>query len=214
MTRINLLPASKLTDQHLLAEYRELPRIFGVVLKASEGGKKAADFKIPKTYVLGTGHVKFFYDKILFLEKRQRTLIDECNKRGFKTTFKTTTNIDSIHQSFKNDYRPVQDEINISHSRLQEKIQMKPNWYKYYGKQYNNSNSNSNNGTIVNSNVVTETIEKEEEETITIVKEKEVIQQIKDNNNSSTITSTSTSSSRRNKRFEKYNKIIKEQLLK
>jgi deoxyribonuclease V len=33
MTRINLLPPSELADQHLLAEWRELPRIFGLVKK-------------------------------------------------------------------------------------------------------------------------------------------------------------------------------------
>lgn len=29
MTRINLTLVSELTDQHLMAEYRELPRVFG-----------------------------------------------------------------------------------------------------------------------------------------------------------------------------------------
>lgn len=33
MTRINLLPPSELADQYLLAEWRELPRIFGLVKK-------------------------------------------------------------------------------------------------------------------------------------------------------------------------------------
>ena len=33
MTRINLLPPSQLADQHLIAEWRELPRIFGLVKK-------------------------------------------------------------------------------------------------------------------------------------------------------------------------------------
>ena len=31
MTRINLTLVSELADQHLMAEYRELPRIFGAV---------------------------------------------------------------------------------------------------------------------------------------------------------------------------------------
>lgn len=31
MTRINLLPPAQLADQHLIAEYRELPRIFTLV---------------------------------------------------------------------------------------------------------------------------------------------------------------------------------------
>ena len=34
MTRINTMPPEHLTDQHLFAEYRELPRIFALVLLA------------------------------------------------------------------------------------------------------------------------------------------------------------------------------------
>lgn len=33
MTRINVVPVTELTDKHLLAEYRELPRIFGASKK-------------------------------------------------------------------------------------------------------------------------------------------------------------------------------------
>jgi len=31
MTRINCAPKKELSDKHLAAEYRELPRIFGLV---------------------------------------------------------------------------------------------------------------------------------------------------------------------------------------
>lgn len=60
MTRINLVPVSELSDQHLIAEYRELPRIFNLVLNAQYKGKYPLDFKISDTYLLGTGHVTFF----------------------------------------------------------------------------------------------------------------------------------------------------------
>ncbi|QYC95579.1 endonuclease [Escherichia phage vB_EcoM_TU01] len=33
MTYINLTLVSELADQHLIAEYRELPRVFGIVRK-------------------------------------------------------------------------------------------------------------------------------------------------------------------------------------
>lgn len=35
MTRINLIPPAQLSDQHLLAEYRELPRIFTMAHEAA-----------------------------------------------------------------------------------------------------------------------------------------------------------------------------------
>lgn len=84
MTRINLLDPEKLTDQHLLAEYRELPRIFWIVRKKLEENKKIS---VWKEYKMWTWHVIFFYDKLLFLQKRLEKIIQECKKRNFKIQF-------------------------------------------------------------------------------------------------------------------------------
>lgn len=46
MTRINLVHVKELADQHLMAEYRELPRVFGAVRKHVQDGKRVSDFKI------------------------------------------------------------------------------------------------------------------------------------------------------------------------
>jgi deoxyribonuclease (pyrimidine dimer) len=40
MTRINVVPPRELTRQHLIAEYRELPRVFGLVKKAAARGER------------------------------------------------------------------------------------------------------------------------------------------------------------------------------
>jgi deoxyribonuclease (pyrimidine dimer) len=69
MTRINVVAPRDLTDQHLLAEYRELPRVFTLAQAWLDRGKPGA---LPERYALGTGHVKFFYDKTDYLAKRQR----------------------------------------------------------------------------------------------------------------------------------------------
>lgn len=50
MTRINLVPVEELADQHLLAEYRELPRCL------NKPTRSPSDFPV---YVLGKGHVKW-----------------------------------------------------------------------------------------------------------------------------------------------------------
>lgn len=78
MTRINLVPPAELCDQHLLAEHRELTRIPNVVAK----GKFSLEGQ-PTHYKLGTGHVKFFFDKMQFLKRRYEALHDECLSRGF-----------------------------------------------------------------------------------------------------------------------------------
>lgn len=78
MTRINLVPPAELCDQHLLAEHRELTRIPNVVAKG-----KFSLVDQPADYKLGTGHVKFFFDKMQFLKNRYEMLHDECLNRGF-----------------------------------------------------------------------------------------------------------------------------------
>lgn len=61
MTRINLgVPVRNLTDEHLLAEHREIKRIPNAYLVALRSG--SID-KVPKKFCLGRGHVLFFIDK-------------------------------------------------------------------------------------------------------------------------------------------------------
>lgn len=85
MTRINLIDPVSLCDQHLLAEHRELTRIPNTIAS----GKAKLDLKkIPPSYVLGTGHVCFFYDKLQFLLDRYTELHSECLERGFNVSWK------------------------------------------------------------------------------------------------------------------------------
>lgn len=86
MTRINVIPPAELCDQHLLAEYRELTRIPNRVKRRIEEGKIEPPSHQPERYVLGEGHVLFFYDKLKFLRRRYLELGAECAARGFKTT--------------------------------------------------------------------------------------------------------------------------------
>ena len=59
MTRINSgVKPSELTDKHLLSEAREIKRIPNLIKK---GRYSMVDQ--PKTFRLGKGHVKFYYDK-------------------------------------------------------------------------------------------------------------------------------------------------------
>ncbi|HMS90654.1 MAG TPA: pyrimidine dimer DNA glycosylase/endonuclease V [Candidatus Absconditabacterales bacterium] len=125
MTRINVIPVSQLWDQHLLAEHREIKRIPNLVKK----GKYNLDDQ-PDHYTLGTGHVKFFYDKLEFLFKRYIELYYECSRRGF--------NIENYSDAFQdypnelwNDYTPTRQAIELNKERIQDKY--KPNFYKYYG---------------------------------------------------------------------------------
>lgn len=128
MTRINLILPSDLYDQHLLAEYRELPRIFTYVEKL-----KSLPSDIPPKYTMGKGHVKFFANKLKYLMKRQFEITHELMDRGFKINFDVRDlylRYEVLDNKFKNDYVPSDAEIEISRQRIDEKLAEKPDWYR------------------------------------------------------------------------------------
>ena len=131
MTRINLVPVWELADQHLIAEWRELPRIFGLVKKKLDEGKPII---ISENYTMGTGHVRFFYDKLLFLQKRHQALVKEAQKRGFKITLTKKISLKSFPKEYCQDFIPSELDLKISQQRILEKLQAKPGFYTFYGK--------------------------------------------------------------------------------
>lgn len=119
MTRINVVPVSELSNLHLLAEYRELPRIFGLARKAFNSGKLKA---IPDTYRMGTGHVTFFYDKLLYCFKRQQALVAELERRGYRLTHnKPETLLDGAPIQLMNDYNPTESALAINRQRIADR---------------------------------------------------------------------------------------------
>lgn len=111
MTRINCVPPSELTDKHLLAEYRELPRVFGLARCGDD---------IPTSYRMGAGHVKFFYDKLGYLKRRQKSLIDECIQRGFNIKH---TSVDfAAPDCLCGDWIPSEADMAINRARIKERL--------------------------------------------------------------------------------------------
>ena len=83
MTRINsAIKVRLLTDEHLLAEHREIKRIPSVYTKRKNS--KLGLTNLPKNFRLGTGHVLFFIDKAAFTIGRYLDIRNECINRGFK----------------------------------------------------------------------------------------------------------------------------------
>lgn len=117
MTRINCVPVQELCDQHLIAEYRELPRVFSL-------SKQCAG--IPSSYRMGTGHVKFFYDKLMYLYKRQKNIVQEMLDRGFNPTH-TDLQYLLITGDYPNtrwqDWEPDQAALNANRARLAIRMQ-------------------------------------------------------------------------------------------
>lgn len=123
MTRINLVPPSELCRQHLVAEYREIARVFGLVRKAQTRGLTPSSIDIPDKYVLGPGHVKFFYIRLKFLSRRQMSLVCEMQNRGYSPKFTSPEELlYDIDDHWFNDYEPTPDAIELSRRRIAEKL--------------------------------------------------------------------------------------------
>ena len=121
MTRINCIPVTELNDKMLLAEYRELPRISTLIWKRYDDNLKITVHPTPSDeYVLGKGHVIFFYDKGEYLRKRfEEQIVPEMHRRGFVTNFTTYRK----HPSGLNkDWVPDDKAKTINRERIQERL--------------------------------------------------------------------------------------------
>ena len=110
----------ELLDQHLMAEYREITRVAKLARVLLDYGY----------FKLGTGHVKFFYNKGAYLSNRTQELYDECIKRGMNVQHKKySSHIDILNK----DWIPTVNDEMITATRLNEKYDQKPKWYKFWG---------------------------------------------------------------------------------
>lgn len=128
MTRINCgIPVEELVNKHLFAELREMKRIPNCIIRGR--------FKLvgqPKEFTLGTGHVKFFYDKLLYLKNRNDALYKECLRRGINAPDYTESYLAAIKKFPKlaNDYAPSNKDRSIIRERIKERLKGKN--YKSY----------------------------------------------------------------------------------
>lgn len=136
MTRINsAIRVRLLTDEHLLAEHREIKRLPSVFSKRKDS--KIGLKNLPKKFTLGTGHVLYFIDKALFTAGRYLDIRDECIKRGFNVenyfdnwkVYKTEDN-----DFILNDHISTIDEYNLLIDRISERLlYTKKEYWHYYG---------------------------------------------------------------------------------
>jgi len=137
MTRINLVPPSELADQHLFAEFREIkmvPKSLARSIRAR--GVDGVLAMIPAEFTLGKGHVSFFYDKGEYLRARYESLRNELSRRAVDFNQLSRFDPDGVMEKHPwNDwYHPSQQALQTIRTRIAEKIAMKPQWYRYYGK--------------------------------------------------------------------------------
>lgn len=131
MTRINLVPPSELMDQHLIAEYREITMV-PAAQKRSLRTKKWNEIQktIPSKFTLNQGHVKFFYDKLDYLEKRFYHICLEMDCRGFNyDIMRFVRSLDGA-MVVPSGWKPTEDDMDIVRERIRLRISQRPGWYR------------------------------------------------------------------------------------
>lgn len=125
MTRINVVPVTELSRLHLVAEYKEITRLPKNLTKSlSRPNKPFTLTEIPPVYTLGTGHVKFFYLRMKFLQNRFEQLIAEMLKRGYNPTYRDSSIFIPLDKQFYNDYTPTEEAIEINRQRIKERTKV------------------------------------------------------------------------------------------
>lgn len=112
MTRINCVPPWLLTDEHLLAEWRELPRVYNYI----NGKPSPVD-----TYRMGKGHVLFFRDKTGWLSERHKNLTLELEKRGFNLNVPSHNKVVTI-DGLDEPWEPGASDYAVNLERLQSNL--------------------------------------------------------------------------------------------
>ena len=136
MTRINTVDPVELCDQHLWAEYRELPRIPIAILK-----KKIRLDDVPEKYTVrteanpdgGKGHVRFFVDKLEWLYWRYMGLVSELRKRGYKARSQWPSDIvDAKYADLWGSWKPDKEAIELNRKRIRERMPERPRYAGRY----------------------------------------------------------------------------------
>lgn len=125
MTRINLIPVEELSDQHLIAEYKELPRCIKQDINILDA---------PRIYTLGKGHMKWARRNWYFLLNRFSLICSEMDYRGFKRKYSAKDLCDYFYSHYKFEkiiYIPSSVDLKISRDRIKEKLFLKPDFYKW-----------------------------------------------------------------------------------
>lgn len=124
MTRINTIHPADLLDQHLFIEFREITRI-------ATAHRPLTPKEYLAGYVLGTGHMKFFYDKGQYCADRLQALQLELDRRN-AVNYTPKTYKEHIAGHHKQ-WQPTYAAHSANITRLHEKLAMRPQFYTYCG---------------------------------------------------------------------------------
>lgn len=128
MTRINAgISPHELHRRHLIAEYRETLMVPAALRRSLRTIPKEKTLQsIPKAFTLNAGHVKFFFNKLTFLEKRYESLKAEMRARGYFVAESRDQNFDGFPSEFYSDWEPTPVARELVLARITERVAQKP----------------------------------------------------------------------------------------
>ena len=116
-----------LADAHLIAEQVELLMVTGMLRR----NKYIHKTPIPTKFKLGTGHMTFWFDKLLYLQKRLKAIKSEIGRRGFKVMERDII-LDGFPNIYLNDWSPTIEDSQIVRQRIVDKVLKKnPGFWRY-----------------------------------------------------------------------------------
>ena len=124
MTRVNVIPVYELSDQHLIAEYRELPRTIKQDINVTNASN---------SYILGTGHMRWACNHQQYTFRRFIEICKEMHFRGFKTNFDPKTLLPYLEKcpDKYNEYTVSAKDIELNRARIRDKYNQQPNLYRW-----------------------------------------------------------------------------------
>ena len=126
MTRINVVPPQELVNKHLMAEYRELPRIFTDARKRIAKGECVSELNQSSSYKMGQGHCMFFLTRCGWLLNRYQDLCGELLARGYNLNLELFNDIcdaaETLPASWMGDYHPDSDAMQINRARISDRL--------------------------------------------------------------------------------------------
>jgi deoxyribonuclease (pyrimidine dimer) len=117
MARVNVgVDPKLLSDQHLVAESVEITMITGALRKDGYVIKG----RVPDKFPMGTGHINFFKNKLVYLKRR----LDIVNEEMIRRTFKPGTKIDldEFPEILHGDWTPSLQDSMILRVRVADRL--------------------------------------------------------------------------------------------
>ena len=123
-----------LADQHLIAEYREIPMLIGSL----QYWKWEIKSPIPQIFNLGIGHMNFLKNKLRYAQRRHEAVIIECHRRHFKCDT-LRMNLTGFPIEFCQDWNPTIEDSKKLRLRLKWKLNNKQQPFWRYNRKYLNN---------------------------------------------------------------------------